>query len=216
MRKDDHAACEAALQCLCDSKSLRLAMGPVCALLLLASAEAPAASILGDSIQIDGQLDGSSIGPTTTTASMSSLSVLTNPDVYIEWADDDSFDIAIEGASSNFDFSLTLSDLQFESSPGSTVDIIGASFNFADSDYSSYLFDPDSNPTGATRPSDPVVTWTADSVTVAYGTDWSGQLAADWPTLRFDVTTAVPEPGTLTLSGLFCLGLLGSYRWRAK
>ena len=82
------------------------------------------------------------------------------------------------------------------------MDIASATFNSFANGYLGFFFDPDNNPGGARRPTDPVASWTAHSVTVDYGSDWPAQLVADQPTLRFDVqTAAVPESSALAFAG---------------
>jgi hypothetical protein len=177
-----------------------------------------AASILGDTYNIDGNLDGSTIGTINDTAAIGGPGYIYSfPDVFLAWFDEDSFDVRVEGATSAFSLTVTLSDLNFKTSGGDLVNITGALWNEADSVYTTYLFDPDNNDTGAPRPTDPSVSSTPTSVTVEFGADWSGQLAGDWPTLRFDVQTervaAVPEGGaTFALLGLGLAGVVAMKR----
>lgn len=158
-------------------------------------------SIIGDSYEIVGTYNGSGIGPVGAIAAIGSNVYVNDPfpSVIVTWVDGDSFDVRVEDPGGSFDLYLTLSDLQFKTGGGQPVDITGASFNYAASVYATYFFDPINNPGGASRPSDPIVSFTSHSVTVNYGSDWSSQLASDWPTLRFDVA-AVPEPGMPALT----------------
>lgn len=177
------------------------------ALLLVTPVRSQGAGIIGDSFQISGTYDGFGFGPVGATATAGSdVPVsLGFPTLVLVWVDGDSFEVTVEDPGDTFSLELTLSDLQFQGG-----DISGASFNYADSIYETFLASP-VNPSGSPRPSDPVVSFTPDSVTVVYGSDWTGQLANDWPTLRFDVTT-VPEPG---LFGLTLLGFAG-LGWRRR
>lgn len=173
-----------------------------------------AASILGDSYQIDGSFDGTSFGPISDTATIGGPGVIfSSPDVILKWADGDSFDVSVEGASDAFSLNLTLSGLNFQTPGGDPVNISGASWNEGDSDYTTYLFHPTENPTGSARPSDPIVSSTASTVTVEFGDDWSGQLAADWPTLRFDVQTEDPTGKPVPDAGSTLTLLLGALGW---
>ena len=129
----------------------------------------------------------------------------------MKWVDEDSFDVTVE-PTGVFSLALTSSDLSFQSSGGDAVDISGASFNHGESDYSTYFAGPD-NPTGPPRPTDPDVSLTATSVTVACGDDWSGQLSNDGPTLRFDVQTEnpgapVPDGGSTLIMLFSALGVV--------
>ena len=180
----------------------------------LTTISADAASILGDEFQITGSAAGASIAPVTGVAGSSdarSFDVNVTLDfgdiVRVGWFDDDSFDVVVE-ASSLPDASITLSDLDFKTMSGQPADITGATFNPNGNGYSGF-FQSDDNPTGAPPVADPSITSTANSVTVEYGSDWGGQLSADWPVLRFDVET-VPEPSStaVLLTGLVSLGLI--------
>ncbi len=110
-------------------------------------------------------------------------------------------------ASSSPDASITLSDLDFKTTSGQPAAITGVTFNPNGNGYSGF-FQSDDNPSGASPVADPSISWTANSITVEYGSDWGGQLSADWPVLRFDVET-VPEPSSaaILLAGLVSLRL---------
>ena len=166
-------------------------------------------SIIGDNYQFSGSYSSTVFGPVNDNAAISSgfteIFNIFGDSGNFRWVDQDSFEVTIEFPNNSFDFSLTLSGLDFKSPSGQALDIESASFNYADSVYDTFFFDPVNNPTGAFRPSDPIVSSTANSVTVEFGSDWSGQLAADAPYLRFDIkTVAIPEPAS---SCLLVLGL---------
>jgi len=168
-------------------------------------------SILGDVYQSDATVDGFPYGPHSLTANVSDQIDLYSGNVEpflfdaigLKWVDGDSFDIFVEDStlSDEFEFNLTLSDLDFKDSSGNSLSISGLDFNYGASDYDTFFQSPE-NPTGAFPPSDPQVSSTANSVTLSFGEGWGNQLINDRPVLRFDVQT-VPEPGTsiLTLVG---------------
>ena len=202
---------------------------PYVALTLLATVlclttEASATSIVGDQFTASGTGAGDSFGPVTGTAGQNlgrsfgsgdiTIDLLNGSAVYLNWYDQDTFVVrplpATDGSSA-LPLDLTLSDLIFTGS-GGPEQISGVSFNptAPGSVYLSY-FRSVSNPTGAPRPADPTVSFTANSITVRFGGDWSPQLISDEPALFFDVVTsgkpgAVPEP---EMGFLMLLGFIG-------
>lgn len=154
------------------------------------------ATIIGDDYQAQGSVDGFGFGPLSFTADSIERDLDTS--FTIKWVDENSFDINTLGPGADFDFILTLSDLDFKTSTGQPVSIASVVFNENDSTYATFFASP-ANPSGASRPVDPDVGSTANSVTVRFGAGWSDQLSSDLPTLRFDVQV-VPEPSTFLMS----------------
>lgn len=203
----------------------RLLLYPI-AVALLAVPGAHAASIAGDGFALDVIIDdgvGGTVaqGPFLGTAGGVADNIFSDPDVStvftagstdydfrINWIDDDSFDLIFFGAGAIdlFGLSVTLSGLDFLSG-AQPVDIVGAVFNRAASNVDTYN-------AGPSMP-DPSVAFTARSVTATFSS-FPLELAADGPTLRFDVQVAeVPEPSSalIVLGGL---GLLGLLRWHRR
>lgn len=199
------------------------------ALFLLATvfclnSEASATSIIDDQFTVSGTGAGDPFGPVAGTAGQNLgqsfgggdiiVDLPNGSQVYINWYDQDTFvvrPLIAEDGSSALPLNLTLSGLDF-TGPGGPEQITGASFNptAPGSIYLSYFASP-GNPGGAPRPADPTVSFTANSVTVKFGGDWSLQLISDEPALFFDVVAAgkpgtVPEPET---AFLMLLGLVG-------
>lgn len=206
------------------TKLARFLLYPI-AVALLTLPGAHAASIAGDSFDLDVIIDdglGGTVaqGPFTGTAGGVADNIFSDPDVStlftagstdydfrINWIDDDSFDLTFfgSGAIDLTNLSVTVSGLDFMSG-AQPVDIIGAVFNRAASNVDTY-------DAGPSMP-DPSVAFTARSVTATFGS-FPQALAADGPTLRFDVQVAqVPEPssGLVVLGGLGLLGLLRRHR----
>lgn len=188
------------------------------------NSEASATSIIGDQFTVGGTGAGDPFGPVTRTAGQNLgqsfgggdiiVDLPNGSQVYINWYDQDTFvvrPLIAEDGTGALPLNLTLSDLNFTGS-GGPEQISGASFNptAPGSIYLSYFASP-GNPGGAPRPADPTVSFTANSVTVKFGGDWSGQLISDEPALFFDVVASgkpgtIPEPET---AFLMLLGLVG-------
>ncbi len=186
---------------------------------LLASTAAGAATIAGDTFEFSAVIDSTAVGPFSGVAGAVADGIRSSPDITqdvdinftthqiaVNWIDADSFDLLINsfGAIDLFDTPFTLAGLDFKQGSQSRA-IVGAGFNRAASDVDSFEAGP--------QMPDPFVSFTASSVTASFSFI-PAALAADGPILRFDVTPAIPEPGSVALL-LAGLGTLGLVRRRA-
>lgn len=202
------------------NQTRKIALSAMIALSVGVLGRADAASVLGDPFQLDGNVDGNPIVGATGIAGQrvnGSDDIAADAGgftVHLAWFDADSFDLRLEAASANTisGVNLTLSGLNFQTA-GHAVNIIGVTFDPNANDYLGFFNSPN-NPTAPFRPNDPIASWTPGSVTVDYGSDWALFTVADQPALRFDVQTAVPEPGTLTMFLIGLGGLVGLFRRR--
>ena len=200
-----------------------LALCSLAAALFATTGAHAASSVLGDTFQVDAVIDGVSGGPFSGIAGALGDDVsgtfdsgLSEYTIYVNWFDHDSFDLRFEAtnASDLYGMSFSLSGLDFKDG-AQARGIVGAAFNPNENGYLGYMYDPVSNPSGVTRPPDPILAFTSNSVTATFDF-FPRQLVGDQPTMRFDVTPAVPEPGStaMLLAGL--AGLVGVARRRSS
>lgn len=206
-----------------------VALGAVSAALLASTGAHAAASVLGDLFKVDAEYNGGAINTSQGTAGSGSGSLVTNTlgqeDVLVshypvafrvQWVDGDSFDLqiladieAVNIPAPTLDpAKIRLHDLNFQSG-GQPAAITGAAWNEAASPRWAGYFNAPDNDTAPPAPGGPNVSWTADSVSISL-TNYDGRSVGDQLVMRFDVTTAVPEPGTfaLALAGLGALALM--------
>jgi PEP-CTERM motif len=203
---------------------------------LFAGAAAQAASTLGEPISLKTNVtyetsDVAVAGPAAGIAQSGLTPRSDTPNVEIidgfssfgiYWFDGDSFDLLVRAdpnasnATGIDQATIRMGNLKFTEG-GMPVNVLGITFNEADSDFLGYLFDPVGNPTGATRPGvsvQSILESAGRSAVEISLSNYSGQLVGDQAYLRFDVRTApVPEPGTY---GLMALGLVGVAAWSRK
>lgn len=169
----------------------------------LAANSAHGASILGQSFNLDVSVDGSAVTSVSGTAGGGILTNFAEDQNFVtfgfdvKWVDEDSFDLTIYAPQNAADLTtatISLTGLAFKTPSLQTVDITKATFNPNENNYLGYFFSPE-NDTAGPRPADPVVTHTANSVTIVYA-NFPLQAVGDQIPQRFDVQTAVPEPST--------------------
>lgn len=139
-----------------------------------------------------------------------------NPSAHVltmDFTSNSAFEIGLSSGSGfgGHAVNVMISDLDFMNGP-LTAAITGVTFNRRGSYLDTFLAGP-GNPGGAYW-SDPVISFTANSIAISWG-DFDGQLLADGPRLAFNVTTEgtqpapVPLPATapFLVAGLAALGL---------